>query len=57
MSGGVLCFGGGETDPAYPDAALYDGKSSADLFAQLDAPGHDGPMGNVFVARKDWVEG
>ena len=27
MSGGVLCFGGGETDPAYPDAALYDGKS------------------------------
>ncbi|MGV2972787.1 MULTISPECIES: ABC transporter substrate-binding protein [unclassified Mycolicibacterium] len=36
--------------------ALYDGKSSADLFAQLDAPGHDGPMGNVFVARKDWVD-
>lgn len=37
--------------------ALYDGKSSADLFAELNAPGHDGPMGNVFVARKDWVEG
>ena len=36
---------------------LYDGKSSADLFAELNAPGHDGPMGNVFVARKDWVEG
>ncbi|CAN5526772.1 ABC transporter substrate-binding protein [soil metagenome] len=36
--------------------ALYDGKSSADLFAELNAPGHDGPMGNVFVARKDWVE-
>lgn len=36
--------------------ALYDGKSSADLFAELDAPGHDGPMGNVFVARDDWVE-
>lgn len=35
---------------------LYDGKSSADLFAELDAPGHDGPMGNVFVARKDWVD-
>ena len=35
---------------------LYDGKSSADLFAELNAPGHDGPMGNVFVARKDWVE-
>lgn len=36
--------------------ALYDGKSSADLFAELNAPGHDGPMGNVFVARKDWVD-
>jgi ABC-type nitrate/sulfonate/bicarbonate transport system substrate-binding protein len=34
---------------------LYDGKSSAELFAELEAPGHDGPMGNVFVARKDWV--
>lgn len=36
---------------------LYDGKSSAELFAELDAPGHDGPMGNVFVARRDWVDG
>ena len=36
---------------------LYEGKSSADLFSELNAPGHDGPMGNVFVARKDWVEG
>lgn len=35
---------------------LYDGKSSAELFAGLDAPGHDGPMGNVFVARRDWVD-
>ncbi|MBY6410661.1 ABC transporter substrate-binding protein [Rhodococcus sp. BP-252] len=35
---------------------LYDGKSSANLFAELDAPGHDGPMGNVFVARADWVK-
>ena len=35
---------------------LYDGKSSADLFAELNAPGHDGPMGNVFVGRKDWVD-
>ena len=37
--------------------ALYDGKSSAEVFAELDAPGHDGPMGNVFVARRDWVDG
>lgn len=36
---------------------LYDGKSSAEIFADLDAPGHDGPMGNVFVARRDWVDG
>ena len=36
---------------------LYDGKSSAEVFAELDAPGHDGPMGNVFVARQDWVDG
>ena len=35
---------------------LYDGKSSAELFADVAAPGHDGPMGNVFVARRDWVE-
>ncbi|MFN3007868.1 ABC transporter substrate-binding protein [Mycolicibacterium wolinskyi] len=35
---------------------LYDGKSSAELFAETNAPGHDGPMGNVFVARRDWVE-
>lgn len=36
--------------------ALYDGKSSADLFSEIQAPGHDGPMGNVFVARRDWVD-
>ncbi|WZH52512.1 MAG: ABC transporter substrate-binding protein [Nocardioides alkalitolerans] len=36
--------------------ALYDGRSSADLFAELEAPGHDGPMGNVFVAQRDWVD-
>lgn len=36
--------------------ALYDGKSSADLFSEIEAPGHDGPMGNVFVARRDWVD-
>lgn len=36
--------------------ALYDGRSSAELFAEIEAPGHDGPMGNVFVARTDWVE-
>lgn len=36
---------------------LYDGKSSAEVFAELDAPGHDGPMGNVFAARKDWAKG
>jgi ABC-type nitrate/sulfonate/bicarbonate transport system substrate-binding protein len=36
--------------------ALYDGKSSAELFAEFNAPGHDGPMGNVFVAQRDWAE-
>ncbi|WP_321181589.1 ABC transporter substrate-binding protein [Mycolicibacterium sp.] len=36
--------------------ALYGGKSSAELFAEHDAPGHDGPMGNVFVARRDWAQ-
>lgn len=35
---------------------LYDGRSSADLFAELMAPGHQGPMGNVFVARRDWAD-
>ncbi|MFW6774161.1 ABC transporter substrate-binding protein [Nocardioides sp. CPCC 205120] len=36
--------------------ALYDGESSAELYAELASPGHDGPMGNVFVGRRDWVE-
>jgi hypothetical protein len=26
-SKGILCFGGGELNPAYPDAAIFDGKA------------------------------
>lgn len=65
---GLLARGEIDACICYPDLSvnelrngsvrpLYDGKSSADLFAELNAPGHDGPMGNVFVARKDWAEG
>ncbi len=64
---GLLARGEIDACICYPDLSvnelrqgsvrpLYDGKSSADLFAELNAPGHDGPMGNVFVARKDWAE-
>lgn len=63
---GLLARGEIDACICYPDLSvnelrggsvrpLYDGKSSADLFAELNAPGHDGPMGNVFVARKDWA--
>ncbi|WP_264070440.1 ABC transporter substrate-binding protein [Mycolicibacterium komossense] len=64
---GLLARGEIDACICYPDLSvnelrqgsvrpLYDGKSSADLFAEYNAPGHDGPMGNVFVARKDWAE-
>ncbi len=34
---------------------LYDGKSSANLYAELvDSPDHEGPMINIFMARDDW---
>ena len=34
---------------------LYDGKSSANLYAELvEKPDHEGPMINIFMARDDW---
>jgi len=34
---------------------LYDGKSSANLYAELiESPDHEGPMINIFMARDDW---
>ncbi len=36
---------------------LYDGQTSADLYAELvGKPGHEGPMINIFLARADWYE-
>jgi len=36
---------------------LYDGKTSADLYAELvEQPGHEGPMINIFLAREDWYD-
>ena len=36
---------------------LYDGKTSADLYAELvGKPGHEGPMINIFLAREDWYD-
>ena len=46
---------GGEVLPGEIHGSFLS-RAPPDLFAQLDAPGHDGPMGNVFVARKDWVD-
>lgn len=35
---------------------LHDGKSSADMFEENYAEGHDGPMINVFLANAEWYE-
>jgi ABC-type nitrate/sulfonate/bicarbonate transport system substrate-binding protein len=36
---------------------LYDGKTSADLYAEVvEQPGHEGPMINIFLAREDWYD-
>jgi ABC-type nitrate/sulfonate/bicarbonate transport system substrate-binding protein len=36
---------------------LYDGKTSADLYAELvEKPGHEGPMINIFLGREDWYD-
>jgi hypothetical protein len=36
---------------------LYDGKTSADLYAEVvNKPGHEGPMINIFLAREDWYD-
>lgn len=36
---------------------LYDGKSSANLYAELvGSPEHEGPMINIFMARDDWYK-
>jgi len=36
---------------------LYDGKTSADLYAEvIGSPGHEGPMINIFLAREDWYD-
>lgn len=35
---------------------LYDGKASSDIYADLVEAGHEGPMINVFLARKDWFD-
>lgn len=36
---------------------LYDGKTSADLYAEvINSPGHEGPMINIFLAREDWYD-
>lgn len=36
---------------------LYDGATSADLYAELvERPDHEGPMINIFLAREDWYD-
>jgi ABC-type nitrate/sulfonate/bicarbonate transport system substrate-binding protein len=35
---------------------LYDGKSDAQMFQQEVLPGHEGPMINIFLVRKDFYE-
>jgi len=35
---------------------LYDSKGAAELYAEWHAPGHEGIMTNLFVARADWYE-
>ena len=36
---------------------LYDGKTAADLYGEaVDAPDHEGPMINIFMAPTDWYD-
>ncbi|MGE2832798.1 ABC transporter substrate-binding protein [Mycobacterium sp. SMC-4] len=35
---------------------LYDGKSTADLYAEAFAPGHQGLMSNLFVTQRAWYD-
>ena len=37
---------------------LYDGRTAADLYAEdvVNAPDHEGPMINIFMAPSDWYE-
>jgi ABC-type nitrate/sulfonate/bicarbonate transport system substrate-binding protein len=36
---------------------LYDGKTAADLYSEVvDAPDHEGPMINIFMAPTDWYD-
>ena len=35
---------------------LYDGKSDAQMFQEEVLPGHEGPMINIFLVRKDFYE-
>lgn len=35
---------------------LYDGKSNAQVFQEESLPGHQGPMINIFLVRKDFYE-
>lgn len=36
---------------------LYDGRTAADLYAEVaEAPDHDGPMINIFMAPTDWYD-
>ena len=36
---------------------LYDGKTAADLYKEVvDAPDHEGPMINIFMAPTDWYD-
>jgi len=36
---------------------LYDGRTAADLYAEVaGAPGHEGPMINIFMAPTDWYD-
>jgi ABC-type nitrate/sulfonate/bicarbonate transport system substrate-binding protein len=43
-------FSSGELRP------LYDGKSDGQLFAEHNAPGHEGPQSNIFLAPTDWLK-
>lgn len=35
---------------------LYDGRTSADLYSEIIGEAHEGPMINIFLARKEWFE-
>lgn len=59
---GEVCAAFADPTQSIPEFAsgdlniMYDGRSASELYGDSIAPGHEGVMSNLFVARKDWYD-